>query len=126
MLSPLVSLSMKKRERRRSTDRIWYIWGHRAVSREPMWLLTPTAPGTASRLALSRRISSAGVIPARRAPGPGSISGYSRGSMGMWTRISMPISRAVPKISSAKGLPGRMDRVSSGPRPMSRLAMTRW
>ena len=38
---------------------------------EPMWLLTPTAPGTAESAARVASVSSPADIPEVKAPGPG-------------------------------------------------------
>ena len=53
-----------------------------------MWLLTPTAPGTALRASRVFSRSSASLIPARSAPGPGFSPFF--GSIGRCSRISAP------------------------------------
>ena len=65
-----------------------------AVIREPMWLLTPVAPGTASTAACARFVIRLDERPSTTAPGPGSPP--PSGTTGLYhTAIVYPTRRAL-------------------------------
>ena len=102
----VVRLSTKKSPRLASTPETTRMTRASAVAAEPMWLFTPTAPGTESRSESRVAAISSSDWARKTTPGPGRTPGKPRGSMGRWSRTSLPdfcSRRAVSPLAASAG-----------------------
>ena len=85
-----------------------------AVAREPMWLFTPRACGTAATFARVAAAIWPSVMFVNTAPGPGETRGKSSGSIGRWQRTSKP--RALSSFANVAALRlfGRTEKLTFG------------